>query len=272
MTAELAMKVYAVVLGLSAVAWGAAGIALACRLPVIPGAPRTPGTWTARHAMAVFALCFAAMAAAATVQRAVFGRGDEGPDMAVYAALLYMLNLPTIALLYAVAGRSGAPGESIGLRRRGALKSLGRGLWIYLMFVPLQLLYVVALAVVWHLLTDGDLPQQRAAEAILKADPWAFAWLSLVAVVIAPVFEEIVFRGFIQKGIENSVGETAAVAVTALLFAAVHGAGAPHVLVVAVVLGLVYRRTRNILTCIGFHSAFNGMSVALAVVMRIFRP
>lgn len=102
------------------------------------------------------------------------------------------------------------------------------------------------------------------------------ALIVLTAVVLAPVFEEILFRGLIQtlisQGRSNgSMGTTGrpnagrawlAVLVGALLFAAVHEPWTmPPIFVLAVCLGYAYERTGSLWTCITMHALFNLVSV-----------
>jgi len=52
------------------------------------------------------------------------------------------------------------------------------------------------------------------------ADPRVLLWVALV--LFAPLFEELMFRGFLIPGLDTSWGRPAAVAVSSLVFAAIH--------------------------------------------------
>ncbi len=91
--------------------------------------------------------------------------------------------------------------------------------------------------------------------------------LILLAVVMAPIFEEIVFRGIIQKGLMNKGTKPwTAIIISAVIFGLVHGN--PWQFVGAVllgsVLGLVYYKTKSLLLSIFLH-AFNNLCSALLI-------
>jgi uncharacterized protein len=89
----------------------------------------------------------------------------------------------------------------------------------------------------------------------------AVAVAALMLVIVAPVAEELIFRGlgFAALG-------AVAVPVTSLLFAIAHGL--PSLLVEVAVAGLVLaeirRRTDSVLPGMGVHMAFNGLALAIA--------
>lgn len=93
------------------------------------------------------------------------------------------------------------------------------------------------------------------------------ATLILLAVIMAPLFEEIIFRGIIQKGLINKgVNPYKAIFISAIVFGVIHGN--PWQFVGAVllgsVLGLVYYKTKSLLLPILLH-AFNNLCSALLI-------
>jgi membrane protease YdiL (CAAX protease family) len=88
------------------------------------------------------------------------------------------------------------------------------------------------------------------------------AWLALLAVCAAPIFEEFIFRGLIFGGLRRSLGLTASALASAAIFAIVH----PAVSVIPVFgLGigaaLVYERTRYLLGPMVVHGVYNAAIV-----------
>jgi membrane protease YdiL (CAAX protease family) len=107
--------------------------------------------------------------------------------------------------------------------------------------------------------------------------------LNLVtAAIIAPIAEEIYFRGFSTTAWWRSIGANPAIVRGALFFAAAHvltvggasfGEGAEHALFafivripVALALGWVFVRRGSLIAAIGLHSAFNGLPVLLLLL------
>ncbi|KMQ71931.1 CPBP family intramembrane glutamic endopeptidase [Chryseobacterium koreense] len=91
--------------------------------------------------------------------------------------------------------------------------------------------------------------------------------LILLAVIMAPLFEEIVFRGIIQGGLINrGVSPLKAILLSSIIFGLVHAN--PWQFVGAVflgcVLGLVYYKTKSLLMPILLH-AFNNLCSALLI-------
>lgn len=93
-----------------------------------------------------------------------------------------------------------------------------------------------------------------------------FSLMFIMAVIMAPIFEEIVFRGIIQKGLINKGWEpTKAIWVSAMVFGIVHGNPWQFVgaVLLGYVLGLVYHRTKSLLMPILLHAFNNGVSTVL---------
>ena len=77
--------------------------------------------------------------------------------------------------------------------------------------------------------------------------------------VVAPVWEELLFRGFLLPSLARRLPPAAAVAATSLLFALVHFTqeGFVPLLVLGAVFGAAYARTRNLLAPVALHSLWN---------------
>jgi membrane protease YdiL (CAAX protease family) len=89
------------------------------------------------------------------------------------------------------------------------------------------------------------------------------------AVIFAPLFEELVFRAHLQSALRRATGHPwAAVIITSALFALVHGIWwmMPPLFLLAVGLGYVYERTRNVWATITMHASFNLLSLTVDFV------
>lgn len=88
----------------------------------------------------------------------------------------------------------------------------------------------------------------------------------IMAVFMAPIFEEIVFRGIIQKGLINKgVKPIYAIWIAAFVFGLVHGNPWQFVgaVLLGFVLGIVYEKTNSLLMPILLHAFNNGISTLL---------
>ncbi len=102
----------------------------------------------------------------------------------------------------------------------------------------------------------------------LSGDP---VLMVIMAVVMAPVFEEIVFRGIIMKGMLNKgVKPTRAIWISALVFGLIHGNPWQFVgaTLLGFVLGLVYYKTKSLLLPILLHGFNNLVSTLLMTTFK----
>ena len=89
--------------------------------------------------------------------------------------------------------------------------------------------------------------------------------LAFVAVVVAPLIEETIFRGLFQTTLRSYLGRPwVAIIVTSVLFTAVHEnlTHWPALFVLALGMGYSYEKTGSLWRPIFMHAIFNGMSVA----------
>jgi len=92
---------------------------------------------------------------------------------------------------------------------------------------------------------------------------WTFA---LFGVGVAPLFEEIIFRGFLFKVLSDVRGPDAAVVVTAILFALLHlpqlwgsWAGVALIFVVGYILSFIRQRSNSLIPSFIIHTSYNAM-------------
>ena len=83
----------------------------------------------------------------------------------------------------------------------------------------------------------------------------------LKVVIIAPVIEELIFRGVIMHGLMRNYSKFTAVFVSALLFALFHlnPWQFPATFILGLILGILMLRTRSIYLCIIGHAINNGL-------------
>ncbi len=99
----------------------------------------------------------------------------------------------------------------------------------------------------------------------LGQQPWGWLVMFLLVVVLAPIIEETVFRGWIQRPLERLWGPAPAVIVTAALFALIHGIPEylPYYFWMGLLFGGVVLVTRSLWGSILLHAASNLQSLAL---------
>lgn len=95
---------------------------------------------------------------------------------------------------------------------------------------------------------------------ILSVDLPSYASLLTVTSVLAPYLEETVFRGFLLPSLTKYMPTYAAVLISALAFAGCHLSPRdfPQLTALGILLGFSYVRSRNLLTPMIIHGAWNG--------------
>jgi|ERR1043166_5011030 membrane protease YdiL (CAAX protease family) len=105
---------------------------------------------------------------------------------------------------------------------------------------------------------------QQAVQTIRSANTW-FDRITLAAatIIIVPISEEVLFRGILYTWIRNLGFKKLALVGTSLAFAIVHFyvQGLPALFLLAIILGVLYERTGNLVAPIVAHSVFNTLNL-----------
>jgi membrane protease YdiL (CAAX protease family) len=127
---------------------------------------------------------------------------------------------------------------------------------------------LVGAAVVYVMEQIGIEPEPQAAEvAIAMLDPW----LVIVAVVIlAPIAEEIFFRGVVFNALLREGSRRWAFIGSSAVFAIIHVSlvALLPIFLLGLALAWIYQRSGNLLAPMAMHATVNGISVALALLVR----
>ena len=98
-------------------------------------------------------------------------------------------------------------------------------------------------------------------------------WLIIIlAVVVAPIIEEMMFRGAFYSWLRSRFSAATSIVVSAIIFAAIHPQGAIGIVplgFIGIVLATIREMRGNITACIFTHACFNGGTLLL--VLTAFR-
>jgi membrane protease YdiL (CAAX protease family) len=181
-----------------------------------------------------------------------------------------------LALLRFAPAQSPRPLDISVMSRRAAA---GCGFRDFLMAVPI----IFAVAMVWagvlHVLKHFDpsliTPAQEPVLLFLHGgNPWLLGTLALLAIILAPVNEELFFRGGLYRFAKSRAHPTIALAASSLLFGLAHfnvRQFLPLVLIGALLVR-TYERTGRILAPIVFHASFNTLNILLLIAVAHFDP
>jgi membrane protease YdiL (CAAX protease family) len=112
-------------------------------------------------------------------------------------------------------------------------------------------------------------PQELIKLFTNGGDLTAISLLAVFAVVLAPIVEEIVFRGGIYRFLKSQSSVLTAQIISGALFATMHGnlMSFLPLLVIGIILARQYEGSGNILVPICFHAYFNGFNLLVLLIM-----
>ena len=182
---------------------------------------------------------------------------------------LVLLTAVQVGMLTVVGGLVVAPRALAGLRLaprgrvgRGILIGLGLAIPAWIGTTLLAFLVTLVLQAV-----GIDQKPGIVEEAVRQVDPTV---LIVALLVVAPIAEELFFRGVVFNAWERERGPRAALYGSAALFAAIHDAfSVVPIFVLGIFLGRVYRATRSLPTTMALHAGFNAISLTLAFLIRL---
>jgi len=195
--------------------------------------------------------------------------GELTPWLAVAAVLL--LQLPLITVLYALrrffpgifASRMNTSSYSLGATLRETTLLFLRYMpviWI-ISFVWTQLLSLM------HVIGFIDEFEPQALITLFQSGghPVAIGLLIIFAVILAPIVEELIFRGCIYRFLKSRMAFPAAQVISGSIFALMHANLLSFVPLVAVgiLLARIYEKAGNLIVAICFHAFFNGFSLMM---------
>ena len=191
--------------------------------------------------------------------------GQAGPDPGFTISLLATFaaqGIAVAAICYWVYKHDPAGWAGLGIRRSGNLRALAVGGLAGLMSFPM----ILGTSFFWPWLfarMGGSFQVQAFVEGFAAASS-SELWLAIpLAVIVVPLFEEVIFRGFVQSLAVQRLGEVPGILVTSALFASLHGSSSfLPIFALAFVLGIVMARTGRLVAAWALHALFNGMQLA----------
>lgn len=246
-----------------------------------PGAPAWPIGWV-NFGIFICAMITCVYVVQVAASLLFFEAAAEGeaplkltPWLAVFAVLL--LQVPMLAVFYAA--RRFYPGLYASRLNNAELSifvSFKKALPLFLMLLP----GVWIAALVWTKVLSGfegfglieDLEQQALVTLFQGGgDPVAIGLLVIAAVVLAPIVEELIFRGCLYRFLKSQTTLLPAQIASGILFSMIHWnllSFLPLVLV-GIFLARVYEKTGSILVAIWFHAFFNAFSLGMLFITNL---
>jgi uncharacterized protein len=191
----------------------------------------------------------------------------DNPTTLVLALSALALWLPFVVMLRWVARRSATDFRTYFGLRFAKIDWVGIPLGVFCQVVLMNVINW-PLNKWWPETFNPERIETRARGLVDAAQGAWFIVLFVVVVIGAPLVEELVYRGFIQGGLQTRIGSTWALIFTSVWFTVVHlePVEFPGLFAIAVVLGLCYRRTQRLGLSIVTHLAFNATGLLLVAL------
>ena len=246
-----------------------------------PGTPAWPIGWV-NFGIFICAMIIFVYVAQVAASLLFFEAPAEGkapleltPWLAVLAVLC--LQVPMLAVFYAA--RRFYPSfyaSRLNNTKLSIFASFKKALQLFLMLLP----GVWIVALLWTKVLSGfedlglieDIEQQELVTLFQGGgDPVAIGLLVIAAVLLAPIVEELIFRGCLYRFLKSQTTLLPAQIASGLLFSMIHWnllSFLPLVLV-GIFLARVYEKTGSILVAIWFHAFFNAFSLCMLFVTNL---
>jgi membrane protease YdiL (CAAX protease family) len=195
--------------------------------------------------------------------------GDSGPS---YVALLVAGELAFfVTVLFWIRVIHRTPLAILGRLRR-PLRDLAVGIPTGMLLFVASVAVSVLIDVLYRAVTGHPPPSpDQVPDAV--AGVW-LAWTGVGVVLLAPLGEETLFRGFLYRGLRRRLAPWPAAVVSGALFGLGHLQGwsflvlVPPLFVVGVGLAVVYERRQSLLASMAAHGTFNVIGFVFLLASR----
>lgn len=195
------------------------------------------------------------------------------PEIAVIGVL--MLQIPLLTVFYLA--RRFYPAYYAGRLNANSLSTL-RALKIALVSFIKYLPAIWLVSLIWGQLLnllqkqgliDAFPPQEIITLFSEGGNPLPIGFLAFAAIILAPLVEELIFRGCIYRFLKSQMVQPIAMLASALFFALIHLNLMSFVplMLVGILLVRIYEETGNIKAAICFHAFFNGFNLLLLFIL-----
>jgi len=228
--------------------------------------------WRAKLALACYiALVGGILMGSIIVELALFGIGVDPLDLPFSFALVTIpVNESVILLITLLFARH----KSAGLKELGLKKASPSILAIVLTLSMLLFLLVTGISIIEETIFGPDPLGEFLVRLVMPRDSFQLIALIALSLLLVGPCEELAYRGFVQKGFENSFGKMKGLMIASVLFGLLHGLNTPYAIVplwvVGLLFGYVWQKTGGNTTASALmHGAYNSIAIATAYFLTI---
>jgi hypothetical protein len=182
------------------------------------------------------------------------------PGLVISATFVQDLALIAAALVFAAMWSHGLTPASFGLRPVAFGPAVGWTLLTFAAFWVLTAIYITAVGEPDQQELTRDLREEESLAALIG--------YGVLLAFVAPLTEELFFRGFVFGVLREKIGVAGGALATGIVFGLVHVTGSPIetvgvLVILGVLLCLLFARTGSLLPCIALHAINNAISFAV---------
>lgn len=201
---------------------------------------------------------------------------EPKPSVAIMVVALLCFQGAALVLVRDVLRSSGTNWvEAFGLGRNTG-RAIVYGVMAASIFLPIGWALQFGSTEILKFVPGGKPVEQEAVQVLRTATTLGDRVISgLATIVLAPIAEELLFRGILFTWIRQLGYERTALWFTSIFFAALHYNRATFVplVLLAIILAKLYERTGNLLASIAAHSFFNTLNFTLLFIQEsAWRP
>jgi membrane protease YdiL (CAAX protease family) len=183
------------------------------------------------------------------------------PGVAIGGTVIQDLALVVSAMVFAKVTDGSLTAWQLGLRRVRPGPAIGWMVLVWAIFIVLSAVYAP--------LVNAPETSNQAEELGADKSTLNLVAVAILVTVIAPLAEEIFFRGFMFTALRRWLGWVAGGLATAAVFAVIHLGSVdavflPPLLLLGFLLCVLYHRTGSLLPCLALHALNNGMALGVS--------
>lgn len=158
--------------------------------------------------------------------------------------------------------------QHFGFVRVGILKTLGLVIGSYFLYIGITL--IISLISIYNNIKIPGYQIQESVLPLFGTDILGLIVAGIAIVLLAPLIEEILFRGFLLRTLSNKIGVIWGSIVSALVFALLHvpWQSIIPIFILGLILNSIVIRSKSLWPAIGFHILNNSITFTILLLIE----
>ena len=222
-----------------------------------------------------FAVLFGWLGLSLTASSFAEGLTTRMPDwqqkLAVFSLLIVIEIILAVFILAAAKKYFDGGLKGFGLQTEGLGSDITSAAAMFIAVWPLATGAIYLVLIIGRLIEGPDfqMEQNEGLSIILKNPQWSLRLLMIFfATILTPVFEELIFRGFLQSYLRDiGLGPWRSILGASVVFSVLHPPmHLPALLVLSIAMGYAYEKSGSLWRSIFIHFFFNSVQITFALL------